>query len=161
MTIYEDRILKQIEGEKLEYLYLIEKKDWKSSESVLKRVPIIKETKQSYYVPRWSFVKSKKEFVEKYGENDTSRMYLVKKDTMRAKVSNCGVTHEQYYQHPFLAKESYFVNINAYAIGKALSASKNPFLLRQVAHNLEMENLKELQYDEDVIEEQKQKEIRK
>lgn len=152
MTIYEDKISREMKGEKLEYLYFIGDMNRITRKHHLFRVPIIKETKQSYYVPKeTTLYKTAKEWLQKYGE-DMSRVYIVKKDTMKAKVSTIGDTHRQYYQHPFLAKESYFIMHNASAIGRALAQSKNPFLLRQIAHNLEMENLIELQYDDDINE---------
>lgn len=140
---------------KLEYLYYIDvkthydKRDERNNylkEHILVKVPIIKETSQSYYVPKIYLYKTVEEYNERYGE-DYSHCYLVNKKTMMAKISNCGVTHQMYYQHPFLAKESFFMSANAYKIAEALRQCKNPFLLRQVAHNLEMEGLKELTYD--------------
>lgn len=140
---------------KLEYLYFIEikthfdKKDKHNNclkEAVLVKVPIIKETRQSYYVPKVPFYKTVEEYEKRY-QTDFSHCYLVNKKTMMAKISDCGVTHEMYYQHPFLAKESYFVNKNAWKIADALRGCKNPFLLRQIAHNLELEDLEELTYD--------------
>lgn len=153
MTIYEDKIIESQKDTKLEYLYFIDVKDYKGKEHILRKVPIVKETRQSFYVPKISDkeINTSEKWHKKYGE-DYSRCYLVKKDTMRAKISDYGCTHEQYYQHPFIAKESYFVQKNAYNIGKELEHSKNPFLLRQIAHNLEMENLIELQYDDDINE---------
>lgn len=149
MTIYEDKILRELEGKKLEYLYFIGERNRVTGKHHLFRVPIIKETRQSYYVPKeTTLYKTAKEWLEKYGD-DMSRLYLVKKDTMKAKISNYGDTHRSYYQHPFIAKEYYFIDQNASRIGRELAQSKNPFLLRQIAHNLEMENLIELQYDEE------------
>lgn len=139
--------------EKLEFLYFIDSKRWYENgkavnKTVLKKSPIIKETKYSYYVPRLDSLKTKEDYFKRFGKENYSECHLVKKDTMLAKVSNYGCTHERYYQHPFLAKESFFVERNAYKIGKALSQSKNAFLLRQMAHNLEVENLEELEYED-------------
>ncbi len=140
---------------KLEYLYFIDTKTHYDKrdkfnnylkENILVRVPIVKETRQSYYVPKGNFYNSAEEFEKKY-QTDFSNCYLVNKKTMMAKISDYGITHQMYYQHPFLAKESYFVSANSYKIAEELKKCKNPSLLRQIAHNLEMEGLKELTYD--------------
>ena len=148
--------------EKIEYLYFIKvktnfgKKDkhgYFLKEHKLVKVPIITETRLSYYVPKFSGYKTLNEFMDRF-KNDEKEVlkncYLVNKKTMMAKISNYGVTHERYYQHPFLAKESFFVNQNAYKISEKLKGCKNPYLLRQIAHNLEMksEELIELEYEE-------------
>lgn len=153
MTIYEDKIIESQKNIKLEYLYFIDYTNYRQTKCILKKVPIVKETRQSFYVPKFSdkeFNTSEK-WHKKNGE-DYSKCYLVKKDSMSAKICDYGYTHRQYYQHPFLAKESFFIKNNAQAIGRKLAESQNPFLLRQIAHNLEMENLIELQYDDDINE---------
>lgn len=150
--------------EKIEYLYFIEvktnfdKKDKHGcflKEDILVKVPIITETRLSYYVPRYSGYKTLNEFRNRF-KNDEKEVlkncYLVNKKTMMAKISNFGSTHERYYQHPFLAKESFFVTNNSYKIAEKLKSCKNPFLLRQIAHNLEMEEeLVELKLDKEGI----------
>lgn len=146
-------IVEDKKQENLEFLYYIDSQRWYEngkavSKTVLKKSPIIKETKYSYYVPKLCTFKTKEDYFKRFGKENCSECYLVKKDTMLAKVSNYGCTHERYYQHPFLAKECFFVERNAYKIGKALSQSKNAFLLRQMAHNLEVENLEELEYED-------------
>lgn len=142
---------------KLEYLYFIEtikhfdKKDELNAcikEDVLYKVPIVKETKQSYYVPRHRCYKTVDEYKKRFKDtDDIKNCFLVNKQTMQAKISDYGSTHRFYYQHPFLAKESHFISKNSVRIADALRQCKNPFLLRQVAHNLELEDLEELTYD--------------
>lgn len=152
-------------SEKIEFLFFIDCEttyvNYKPvKKSILRKVPVVQETRYSYYVPMFDFIKTHDEFGKRYGIYDKktekylvadfSKCYLVKKDNMVAKISNCGYTHRQYYQHPFLAKESFFVNQNAYKISEKLKGCKNPYLLRQIAHNLEMksEELIELEYEE-------------
>lgn len=146
-------IVEDKKQENLEFLYYIDSQrkyeNGKAvSKTVLKKSPIIKETKYSYYVPKLWTLKTKEDYFKRFGKENCSECNLVKKDTMLAKVSNYGCTYERYYQHPFLAKESFFVERNANKIGRALSQSKNAFLLRQIAHNLEIENLEELEYED-------------
>ena len=146
-------IVEDKKQENLEFLYYIDSQrryeNGKAvSKTVLKKSPIIKETKYSYYVPKLWTLKTKEDYFKRFGKENCSECNLVKKGTMLAKVSNYGCTHERYYQHPFLAKESFFVERNADKIGRALSQSKNAFLLRQIAHNLEIENLEELEYED-------------
>ena len=155
-----------------EYLYYIDtkieynKKDEKGEylkEDYCISVPIIKETRCSYYVPKNEFYKTVEEYGIRFGildkekqcylVSDFSNCYIVNKKTMKAKISNIGDTHRTYYQHPFLAKESYFISQNAHKIAQALRLSNNPFLLRQIAHNLEVEDLVELKYDFETIKE--------
>lgn len=163
---------KEYETNDLEFLYFIETKthyDKRDNfnnylkEAILIRVPVIKETKKSYYVPKNEVYKTAEEYGKRFGVFDEekqsylvpdfSNCYIVNKETMKAKISNIGDTHRTYYQHPFLAKESYFIDQNAYKIAQALRLSKNPFLLRQIAHNLEVEDLVELKYDFETIKE--------
>lgn len=149
-------------SEKIEFLFFIDcETTYVNSKPVkkhiLRKVPVVQETRYSYYVPMYDFIKTHDEFGKRYGiydektekylVTDFSKCYLVKKENMVAKISNCGYTHRQYYQHPFLAKESYFISQNAHKIAQALRLSNNPFLLRQIAHNLEVEDLVELKYD--------------
>ena len=137
----------------LKFLYYIdckvEYKDLKAIKNdILYKVPVLKETKYSYYVPKINLYKTAEEFLVRYGEVNNRNTYLVKKENFRAKISDYGYTHRQYYEHPYLAEESYFVNKNAYKISKALEHSRNPYLLRQVAHNLEIDDLDELKVEE-------------
>ena len=150
-------------SEKIEFLFFIDCETTYVNHKpvkkyILRKVPVVQETRYSYYVSMFNFIKTHDEFGKRYGIYDEktekylvadfSKCFLVKKDYMVAKISNCGYTHRQYYQHPFLARECFFVQRNADKIGKALSQSKNAFLLRQIAHNLEIENLEELEYED-------------
>lgn len=151
--------------EKIEFLFFIDCEttyvnNKPNKKSILRKVPVVQETRYSYYVPMFDFIKTHEEFGKKYGiydeknekylVTDFSKCFLVKKDNMVAKISNCGYTHRQYYQHPFLAKESFFVNQNAWRIAEKLKGCKNPYLLRQIAHNLEMDRVEliEIEYEE-------------
>ena len=110
----------------------------------LRRFPIVQETKFSYFVPKY-FKMSKEECEKLIKANDnkyTEYCYMIKKDTMKSKVES-----EQYFTEPFLAKESFFISRNAERIGRELSHSKNAYLLRQIAHNLELDDLEELEYN--------------
>lgn len=108
-------------------------------------VPIIKETNKYYYVSMFANqFKTAEEFRERISDmNCLKCCYKVDKNTMKA-VSK----PRQYFTHPFIAKENYFVERNAYKIGQALGKCKNAYLLRQVAHNLELGELEELNIGE-------------
>lgn len=73
---------------------------------------------------------------------------IVNKNTMKS------ATGVLYFTHPFLVKETYYIEQNASKIAKALEKCQNPFLLRQIAHNLEIEEqLKDINYSDELLKE--------